>query len=448
MPRNRMLMCLAGVVLLVGALPGCASDGDGSPAAPTAPTAPSEAPTVLTITPSGLRYVDSISADARWLVGSKPREEGSGTPKPEIRLDRVTGEQTVLCDWADEDLGYCSLAEQGGMIAESPNVLLELVDDNAVRGWFPSGGVYLTDTSSGERTRVDTDSAGVPLAPAWTAQPCGGQCDYHQVPRLHISTDAVSGDGRVAAFCANYDEPKEPILYVKDLVSGQLTRTTVRCGVTRFGPEDDDDEFNDEGMSYPQISADGTVVHVSGDQSTGGEYGRVGWQSDTLYLIGSGEARKVGGSGAMTRDGSTLFLRKGEQPEIPDADVVVDYVAYDVASGQATALPWMRDFLARPNRPAPVLDTVAQASSDGRLVLSATAIRDVRTGAEVDIASLLRDHGFTPTEEWGPMRISGDGSTIVADVITGDPLAESGNSVVLITGWSEAGTAGSGAGGG
>jgi hypothetical protein len=30
MPRNRVLISLAGVVLLFGALPGCSSDGDGS----------------------------------------------------------------------------------------------------------------------------------------------------------------------------------------------------------------------------------------------------------------------------------------------------------------------------------------------------------------------------------------------------------------------------------
>lgn len=256
------LVCV-GVVVLQG----CSGTHESVSTAPAA---------VLTITATGLAWVDAVSTDGRWLVGTRPGGEGSATAEPLERVDGVTGEQTVLCDWADPELGYCSLGEQGGMVEENPSLLLELVDDNAVRGWFPSGGVFLVDTATGERARVDVDASGVPLAPSWTAESCGGQCDYHQSVQLHITTDAVSGDGRVAAFCANYVAPREPLLYVKDLASGELTRTAVRCGVLRFGPEDDHDEFNDEAMSYPRVSADGAVVHVVGDQSGGDEYGYVG----------------------------------------------------------------------------------------------------------------------------------------------------------------------------
>jgi hypothetical protein len=341
----------------------------------------------------------------------------------------------VLCDWADEDLGYCSYAEQGGMVPERPELLLELVDDNAVRGWFPDGGVFLINTATGERTRIDVDASGTPLRPAWAPADCGGECDYHQVPRLHITTDAISADGRVAAFCANYGAPRQPALWVKDLGTGAVTQTDVRCGVTRFGREDDDDEWADEAMGYPQVSADGSVVHVSGDQSTGGEYGRIGWQPDTLYFTGTGEARVVPGSGAMARDGRTLYLRSGTQPEVPEADVAVDYVAYDVASGAVTSLPWLRAFLATPTQPAPVPDLFTHASDDGRLLLNATTIHDVSTGREADIAALLRTRGYDPTDERGALRISGDGSTIAADVVAGAPTAESNNGVVLVTRW-------------
>lgn len=419
----------AGCALVLAVAAACGARGG-----PTETASPSTA-AGATVTATGLASVDAISADARWLVGTQPREPGTRSPRPLIRLDRQTGEQRVLCDWADERLGYCSFAEQGGMIPESPHLLLELVDDNAVRGWFPSGGVFLLDTATGARTRIDTDSQGSPLQPAWTPAPCGGQCDYHQTPRLHITTDAVSADGTHAAFCANYLAPREPTLYVKDLASGDLTRTTVRCGVSRIGPERDDDEFGDEAMSYPRISADGAVVHVSGDEVTGGEYGRLGWRSDSLYLTESGEVRSVPGSGSMTRDGSTLFLRAGEQAEVPEAQVAVDYVAYDVTSGNVTPLPWMRQFLATATQPAPVLDTSGQASGDGRLVLNDTAVREVGTGAETDVASLLRVRGYTPTAERGPLRISGDGSTILADVVAGDPPAEATTAAVMVTGW-------------
>ena len=420
----RGVLGLACSALLVGAMAACSGVPRGEPSA---------TPPVLAVTPTDMAWVDAISTDARWLVGTEPRESGTSAPNPLVRMDRRTGQQTVLCDWADPDLGYCSLAEQGGMVPESPNLLLELIDDNAIRGWFPSGGVFLTDSSTDVRTRIDVDASGTPLMPAWSAQPCGGQCDYHQVPRLHISTASISADGAMAAFCANYDAPRQPLLYVKDLRAGTLTRTAVRCGIDRFGPEDDDDEFNDEAMSTPRISADGSLVHVSGDRSTIPEHGVVGWQPDTLYSPSTGQARTVPGSGSMTRDGSTLFLRAGTQVDADASAVEVRYVAFDVATGTQSPLPWMAQFLGA--QPGSVLDTTQAASDDGRVLVNTTAVRDVASGVQVDIASLLRERGLRPTTEWGGLRISGDGATILADIIEGDPRAEAGNAGVLVTGW-------------
>jgi hypothetical protein len=420
------------VVMSVGTALALAAGGCGRSGQVT-PT-PSPTPEVLTITETGMVWVDSLSTDGRWLVGSEPRDEGSDLPKPLVRVDRQTGAQTVLCDWADPTLGYCSLAEQGGMIPESPTLLLELVDDTTA-GWFPSGGVFVVDTATGERRRVDTDSSGEPLVPAWQPTQCDGGCDYHAAPYLAITQDAVSGDGRMAAFCANYAAPREPVLYVKDLGSGTLTRTGLHCGVLRFGREDDHDEFNDEGMSGPQVSADGTVVHLDGDRSLGGEYGRVGWQADTLYFTATGEHRSVAGSGGMTRDGRTVLMRSGVQPEVPEDRVVPAWVAYDVASGASTPLPWMQEFVTRDRVANATLDTFEQASADGRLVLNDTAVRDVASGTEVDIASLLRERGYAPTSEWGPLRISGDGRMIVAAIHGPDPQAEADSRVLLVTGW-------------
>ena len=64
------------------------------------------------------------------------------------------------------------------MIPETPTLLVDQVDTSVV-GWFPSGGVYLVDSASGARTRIDTDSSGVPLEPSWEARECEGGCDYH-----------------------------------------------------------------------------------------------------------------------------------------------------------------------------------------------------------------------------------------------------------------------------
>jgi hypothetical protein len=135
----------------------------------------------------------------------------------------------------------------------------------------------------------------------------------------------------------------------------------------------------------------------------------------------------------MARDGRTLFLRSGTQADAAESQVAVQWVAYDVATAAQTPLPWMAEFLGP--QPGRVLDTTEEASSDGRVVVNETAVRDVATGAQVDIASLLREQGLIPTTEWGGLRISGDGTTILADVIAGDPRAEANNAVVLVTGW-------------
>ena len=430
-----------GVVLVLGFLPACAGDAEvGGPSlsATSAPTASSATSATATagpsIAPLGMVYVNDISHDAHWVVGTQPREPGSDVQKPVILMDRATGGQTILCDWADPDLGFCSMAEQGAMIPETPTLLVDQVDTSVV-GWFPSGGVFLVDSASGTRTRIDTDSSGTPLEPTWKARACEGGCDYHWAPRLNTSADAVSGDGRIAAFCANYEKPKEPRLYVKDLSTGALTRTAVACGINRFGREDDDDEFSDEGMSYPQVSADGTVVHVNGDRSMGGEYGKVGWEADTLYFTSSREARGVDGSGGMTRDGGTLFIRQGAQTEAPEVDVVPQYAAIDVATGEVTPLPWMQEFVSMPAMPNYPFDTFRQASSDGRWVVNHGSVRDVRSGAETDIGALLEENGFEPSTGEGTLRISGDGSVVIANVVGPAPLAESSRRVVAVSGW-------------
>ena len=440
-PQARAGAVAAGAVLILGVLPGCASDaGDGSAPAPTATAAttsagPSQTPVAgPSITPLGMVYVNDISSDASWVIGTEPREPGSDEQEPLVLMNRATGERRVLCDWADEDLGFCSMAEQGAMIPEDPNLFVELVDTSVV-GWFPSGGVHLVDSASGARTRIDTDSSGAALEPSWKPRDCEEGCDYHWAPRLNITADAVSGDGRIAAFCANYEKPTEPVLYVKDLGTGALTRTEVLCGVNRFGREDDNDEFSDEAMSYPQVSADGTVVHVNGDRSTGGEYGKVGWEADTLYFTATGEVRHVEGSGGMTRDGRTVFIRQGVRAEAAEGDVVPEYAAYDVATGESTPLPWMQEFVSTPAMPNYPFDTFRQASSDGRLVVNHDSVREVRSGVETDIGALLQEDGFELSTGEGTLRISGDGSVVVATVTGADPLAESSTRVVAVSGW-------------
>ena len=66
-----------------------------------------------------------------------------------------------------------------------------------------------------------------------------------------------------------------------------------------------------------------------------------------------------------------------------------------------------------------------QASGDGRLSLNDTTVHDVAAGLETVIAALLARHGDKPMDERGPLRSSGDGSTIVANIDFGDRTGES-----------------------
>jgi hypothetical protein len=174
---------------------------------------------------------------------------------------------------------------------------------------------------------------------------------------------------------------------------------------------------------------------VDGNRSTGGEYGKLGWEADTLYITRTGETRSVDGSGGMTRDGGTVFIRRGVQAEAPEAEVVPEYGAYAVATGEVTPLPWMQEFVSTPAMPNYPFDTFRQASSDGRWVVNHGAVRDVSSGVETDIGALLVENGYEPSTGEGTLRISGDGSVVIANVVGPDPLAESSSRVVAVSGW-------------
>ena len=119
----------------------------------------------------------------------------------------------------------------------------------------------------------------------------------------------------------------------------------------------------------------------------------------------------------------------------PEEDVVPEYAAYDVATGEVAPLPWMQEFVSTPAMPNYPFDSFRQASSDGRLVVNHVSVRDVRSGAETDLDALLAENGYEVSTGEGPLRISGDGSVVIANVVGPDPLAESSTRVVAISGW-------------
>lgn len=379
------------------------------------PTA--SAATPFQITPVALADVAEISSDGRFLLGSN--HPGLYPDPGWVILDRATG-VSVPAE-ACPSWQYClGLGEPLGFVADNPALRL-VVRDAGSPGWYPDGGVFLANATAGTSARVDTDSAGAPLSPSWSGKGCLEDCDYTADPMLQISASSFSADGRLAAFCANYSAPDQPLLYVKDLVAGGLTRTKVRCGV-RF--RDDDDNPHQMLVYAPQVSADGRVVHVPGDlYSFAGP--TTGWHADRLYFPASGKSRTLNGRGTMTRDGSTVLLSRGVHNPLHNAAATPGaQCAYVRATGKCVKLPWWRSLFAE--RGTLELPETAMTRR-GRYLLSGSQLIDRRSGAIVDLGSLLRERGYEPHG----LIISGDGKVIIASV---DGPNNSSQTLAL-TGW-------------
>ena len=369
-----------------------------------------------------LNSVYQVSHDGRWLRGVR---NGIG----EVILDRQTGTVTALSDDGNANL----------FVRDNPRLLLSR------QGWqihARDASVYLIDAATGTRERIDTDSQGRPLVPSWRGVEFEFSTewnDFHDSPQLLITEDSVSKSGRRAAFCANYDVPTKPYLYVKDLVTGRLTRTTVVCGAVR----DETDYLR--GDRGPEMSDDGRVVHVNGDEYRHGG-ATSAWSTDTVYFPGSGKSRTVNGWGTMTRDGRTILMRVGvHKPGTPDR-TGGRIGAYNVTTRKVTRLPGRSTIYGNDPFEFSAFD---QASRRGRFIVNATSVIDRTYGIMIDIRAILRQQGYTPfpTEEPGDpsyLRISGDGTVVVAPVMLPDPqpdgtASEGIYNEVVVTGWQPAG---------
>ena len=383
------------------------------------------------VTPVGVG-IEAVSHDGRYLWDADAQQA----------VDRLTGARSA----APPCLGdHCWSA---GFVRDRPNLVVTLeygrrpvpetsvVTDLWNRGkrGGPMSGAYLADVGTGTRQRIDTDPSGAPLAPSWGNDgTCGNEwCDnFFDFPTVFVGAESVSKDGRLVAFCSNYAEARVPVLHVKDLRSGSLTTTGLRCPVID----------HEEGLYTvpPQISADGRVVHVNGDfvDSTEPEYQ---WNADHLYFPRTGATRTVKGWGSMTRDGGSIFMRVGVSEVGTNASVSWDQLrtgVYDVRTRKVTRLPRNGTWIYGHEG----FSAFEYASYRGRFVVELSslggqapdrgAVVDRRTGARTDIAGLLRDRGYVPLMGWDPL-ISGDAKVIVAQISSGDPeRAEA----VAITGW-------------
>lgn len=340
-----------------------------------------------------------VSFDGRWFGGV------------DTMLDRTTGVATPVATSEQAFLGF---------VRDNPR--LRLIWDA-----YPKGGRYLVDASTGVSKRIDTDSRGAPLVPAWTGTDCQEGCEFYELPRLNLSPAAVSRDGRKVAFCSNYVTPTKPVLYVKDLVTGALKRTPLLCDVHRVVADMGvGDEFQGEFMGAAQISDDGRVVHVNGDRRDAAT--ATYWAGDSLYFVKTGKVRHVNGWGSMTRDGGTIFLRVGVRALGAKDRTDGRVGAYNVKTKKVTRLSGRGKIY---GTDAFAFSAVDQASRRGRFVVNDRVVVDRKYGLKVDVTALIRSRGYQISGDFRCCTISGDGQVVVAPVV----VDRERSAWVAVTGW-------------
>jgi hypothetical protein len=240
---------------------------------------------------------------------------------------------------------------------------------------------------------------------------------------VRISKDSVSRDGTKVAFCANYTDPKVPSLYVKDLSAGKLKKTKLRCPIIT-GVES-------TGTRPPQISDDGRVVHVQGDLDLRSAKG-LAWTADQLYFTSSARVRKVPGWGSMTRDGQTIFVRRGVPAAgkpVPRSAIKVG--AYAVATGRTEALSGRDKVYGIDMGGFSAFDVTSRR---GRYVINSSQVLDRRTGTKKSLATLLAKAGLKVASEPENL-ISGNGKVLVVAARRTTPSGEASRESVTISGW-------------
>ena len=177
-------------------------------------TAPAPAASKTSVAPTDLSVISEVSHTGRWVKG------GSSLPVEGVVLDRQSGTTTPVVG-------------TGGFVRDNPSLFLQNESS-----WEDLGNgyvvrrepIWLLNAATGARAQVDTDAAGNPLAPAWTGRGVSEDPSSKDSPQVIVSTESVTRDGSMVAFCANYDVPNQFTLYVKDIVTGALTKRTEGCG--------------------------------------------------------------------------------------------------------------------------------------------------------------------------------------------------------------------------
>ena len=123
-----------------------ASLGAGVMLLTVATTAPASAAAKTSVEPTGLTGIQQVSHTGRWVIGDG------------VRLDRATGERAP--SWASTPTGSSTTQ----FVRDNPNLALEresmvdVVDADGDTVGYRSGPVWLTNSATGSRVRIDTDA--------------------------------------------------------------------------------------------------------------------------------------------------------------------------------------------------------------------------------------------------------------------------------------------------
>lgn len=372
MHRSRLVVGIASVVLI--------ASGQAAPAVPK-----------TAVQPTGLGSISAVSHNGQLVRGDG------------VVLDRANGTTSATV--------ASTLAGTSGFVRDNPALSLQIAaaHNTSVDPYtYSQKPVMLVNTATGTQWRVDTDSAGTPLVPAWPGDQNADEPNPNDHPLIWVSPASVSRNGGLVAFCANYASPNVFTLYLKNLESGQLTPRPEACAV---GYPD----AGAEGWQVyaPEVSWNGAVVHVRGAHFTEepGHY----FYPDTLVFPTSGKAsRTIKGQGSMTRDGKLVYLRMGKRV-YGAADTTKGKVgAYKITTRRTKRLPGSYTIY---GTDALRFSAIDQSTFRGRYVVygnKATVI-DRTTGKRTNIAKVMAAHGYTPDAiEWWHSRayISGDGKWI------------------------------------
>ena len=330
------------------------------------------------VTPTGMRIVHEVSSTGRLVVGN-----AKSGPMEVLDLSTMTRTPASYSSFVIDNPDL-TVRNESGWIQPT---------DSAIAGVYRAGPVWLDNTATGSRQRVDTDTAGNALVPSWPAT-CDEECAAADNPTIRVDTDSVSRDGRIVAFCANYTSPTSFDLYVKDLTTGQLLKRQGLCaagGPTEIRTEED---FR---VRAPQVSEDGRVVHVRGAAHGDGFADLAGaFYRDSLLFLRTGKVLTINGQGSMTRDGKQLFMRIGTRPYQKVDRTGGKVGIYNVATKKTVRLPGRYTIY---GTNALVFSAFDQATRHGRYVTygDRAAVIDRTAGVTVDLGAIVRAAGFEPT---------------------------------------------------